>query len=105
VTNTSARAGSTVVQVYVRDLASSLERPDKQLAAFAKVHADAGQTQRVQLTLDMRSLAYFDDTQQAWIAEAGEFELLVGQSSADLPLRARFALAAPWREATGPARP
>jgi beta-glucosidase len=101
VKNTSARAGSTVVQVYVRDLAASLERPDKELKAFAKVHLDAGQAQAVQLTLDMRALAYFDDAPQAWIAEAGEFELLVGQSSADLPLRTRFTLAAPWREATG----
>jgi beta-glucosidase len=101
VKNTSTRAGSTVVQAYVRDLVSSLERPDKELKAFAKVHLDAGQAQTVQLTLDMRSLAYFDDAQQAWIAEAGEFELLVGQSSADLPLRARFALAGPWRESTG----
>jgi beta-glucosidase len=98
VKNTSARAGSTVVQVYVRDLAASLERPDKELKAFAKVYLDAGQAQAVQLTLDMRSLAYFDDAQQAWVAEAGDFELLVGQSSADLPLRTRFALAAPWRE-------
>ncbi|HEX3476527.1 MAG TPA: glycoside hydrolase family 3 C-terminal domain-containing protein [Kofleriaceae bacterium] len=101
VNNTSARAGSTVVQVYVRDRAASLERPDKELKAFAKVHLDAGQTQAVQLSLDMRALAYFDDAQQAWVAEAGEFELLVGQSSADLPLRTRFTLSAPWREATG----
>jgi beta-glucosidase len=100
VNNTSARAGSTVVQVYVRDLVASVERPDQELKAFAKVHLDAGQAGTVQLALDMRSLAYFDDAQRAWIAEAGEFELLVGQSSADLPLRARFALAAPWREAT-----
>ena len=100
VANTGSRAGSTVVQVYVRDLSSSLERPDKELKAFAKVHLAAGQATTVELTLDMRSLAYFDDAQQAWVAEAGEFELLVGQSSADLPLRARFALAAPWREAT-----
>ena len=100
VKNTSARAGSTVVQAYVRDLAASLERPDKELQAFAKVTLDAGQTQAVPLTLDMRSLAYFDDAQEAWVAEAGEFELLVGQSSADLPLRTRFALAAPWTEST-----
>jgi beta-glucosidase len=84
--------------VYVRDLEASLERPDKELKAFAKVHLDAGQVQAVQLTLDMRSLAYFDDAHKAWVAEPGEFELLVGQSSADLPLRTRFVLAAPWRD-------
>jgi beta-glucosidase len=98
VKNTSTRAGSTVVQAYVRDLVASLERPDKELKAFAKVHLDAGQARTVQLTLDMRSLAYFDDAQEAWVAEAGDFELLVGQSSADLPLRARFALTALWKE-------
>ena len=100
VKNLAARAGSTVVQAYVRDPAASLDRPDKELKAFAKVYLEAGQAQTVQLTLDMRSLAYFDDAQQAWVAEAGEFEVLVGQSSADLPLRARFALAAPWSEPT-----
>jgi beta-glucosidase len=103
VANTSARAGSTVVQVYVRDLESSVERPAKQLAAFGKVHLAAGQSQTVQLTLDMRSLAFFDEAEAAWVAEPGEFELLVGQSSADLPLRARFALTAAWREPTRPA--
>jgi beta-glucosidase len=102
VNNTSARAGSTVVQAYVRDLAASMERPDKELKAFAKVYLDAGQTQTVQLTLDMRSLAYFDDAQQAWVAEAGDFELLVGFSSADLALATRFALIAPWTEAARP---
>jgi beta-glucosidase len=101
VKNTSARAGSTVIQVYVKDLAASLERPAKELKAFAKVYLAAGQAQAVQLTLDMRSLAYYDDALDAWVAEAGEFELLVGQSSADLPLRTRFALAAPWREPIG----
>ena len=100
VKNTGSRAGSTVVQVYVRDLEASLERPDKELKAFAKVHLDAGQAREVRLTLDMRSLAYFDDGLRAWVAEPGEFELLVGESSADLPLRLRFALAAPWREAS-----
>jgi beta-glucosidase len=100
VKNPSSRAGSTVVQVYVRDREAQLERPEKELKAFAKVHLDAGQAQTVQLTLDMRALAYFDDAQGAWVAEPGEFELLVGQSSADLPLRARFALAAPWHEST-----
>ncbi|HEY0476959.1 MAG TPA: glycoside hydrolase family 3 C-terminal domain-containing protein [Kofleriaceae bacterium] len=101
VKNISARAGSTVVQLYVRDPVASVERPDKELKAFAKVYLDAGQSQAVQLVLDMRALAYFDDAQEAWVAEAGDFELLVGQSSADLPLRAQFALAAPWREPTG----
>jgi beta-glucosidase len=102
VKNIGSRAGSTVVQAYVRDLESSLERPDKELKAFAKVHLDAGQATTVKLALDMRSLAYFDDVEQAWVAEAGEFEVLVGESSADLPLRVRFTLVAPWRATASP---
>jgi beta-glucosidase len=102
VENSGARAGSTVVQVYVRDLSASVERPEKELKAFAKVHLEAGRAARVRLSLDMRSLAFFEERQQAWVAEPGEFELLVGQSSADLPLHARFTLVEGWREPAGP---
>jgi beta-glucosidase len=102
VENTGARAGSTVVQAYVRDLAASVARPEKELKAFAKVHVEAGRTATVRLSLDMRSLAFFDDRDQAWTAEPGEFEVLVGQSSADLPLRTRFTLTEGWREPAGP---
>jgi beta-glucosidase len=49
----------------------------------------------------MRALAFFDEHAQAWVAEPGEFELLVGQSSADLPLRLRFTLSDQWREGVG----
>jgi beta-glucosidase len=102
VENTGPRAGSTVVQAYVRDLEASEERPVKELKGFAKVHLEAGRSTTVRLALDMRSLAWFDDRQQAWCAEPGEFELLVGQSSADLPLSARFTLLEGWREPVGP---
>ena len=102
VANTGRRAGSTVIQAYVRDLDASVERPSKELKGFAKVRLQAGRRTRVTLALDMRSLAYFDDRQSAWCAEPGEFELLVGQSSVDLPLRSRFVLVEGWREPAGP---
>ena len=102
VENIGSRAGSTVVQAYVRDLEASVERPAKQLAGFAKVRLDPGRRATVRLSLDMRALAFFDDREGAWRAEAGEFELLVGQSSADLPLRASFLLGEDWREPAGP---
>jgi beta-glucosidase len=101
VENVGARAGSTVVQAYVRAPTSSVERPAKRLEAFAKVHLEPGRAERVALSLGMRALAFFDERGGAWVAEAGEFELLVGESSADLPLRARFTLSGPWREAVG----
>jgi beta-glucosidase len=98
VRNTGDRAGQTVVQLYVRDPEARLERPDKELKGFAKVSLQPNETQNVTLTLDMRSLAYFDDTRAAWVAGAGDFDLLLGTSSVDLPHTARIRLAREWTE-------
>jgi beta-glucosidase len=56
--------------------------------------------QDVTLTLDIRALAYYDDTREAWVADAGDFDLLVGTSSADLPRTARVRLTREWTQAT-----
>ncbi|TSA87561.1 beta-glucosidase [Deinococcus detaillensis] len=96
VRNTGERSGQTVVQLYLRDVAASLERPSKELKGFAKVSLPAGESQTVTLKLDMRSLAYFDDTQNAWVAEAGDFEILLGQSSAELPIKLKLKLSKDW---------
>ena len=96
VTNTGTRAGQEVVQLYVRDPRSTLARPEKELKGFAKVALSPGETRAVSLTLDMRALAYYDDARAAWVAEAGEFEALVGASSADIRGRAAFVLGADW---------
>ena len=97
VQNSGARAGQEVVQLYVRDLESSLMRPEKELKAFAKVSLEPGQTKTVTLTLNRESLAYYDDGEQQWVAEAGEFEVLVGRSSRDIRASARFTLQATSR--------
>ena len=86
VTNTGQRPGTEVVQLYVRDVESSVWRPDKELAAFAKVRLDAGASTRVNLDCDPRAFAVFDTCAGAWRVEPGEFELLVGASSTDLRL-------------------
>lgn len=96
VRNTGERAGQTVVQLYIRDVEARLERPDKELKGFAKVSLQAGETRAVTLELETRSLAYFDDTQNAWVAEAGDFEILLGQSSADLPVALKLKLSRDW---------
>jgi beta-glucosidase len=96
VTNTGARAGQEVVQLYVRDVRCRLARPPKELKGFAKVSLQPGETRAVSLTLDMRALAYFDDARAAWVADAGEFEALVGSSARDIHARASFELAAGW---------
>ena len=101
VTNTGSRAGQTVVQLYVHDPESLLERPEKELKAFGKVTLQAGETQQVTLQLDMRSLAYFDPARRAWVADPGDFVLRVGQSSVDLPQTVTVRLAAEWVEGVG----
>ena len=93
VTNTSPRAGQEVVQLYVHDIQASVSRPNKELKAFTKIHLEPGETKTVTLRLDPRDLAYWDDLQHAWVAEAGEFEVLVGSSSQDIRSRASFVLA------------
>ena len=96
VTNSGPRAGQEVVQLYVRDPRATLARPEKELKGFAKVALEPGETQTVSLSLDMRALAFYDDARAAWVAEAGEFEVLVGASSANIRAHARFTLAADW---------
>jgi len=92
--NVGDRAGAEVVQLYVRDVESSLVRPEKELKAFAKVWLDAGGTQTITMVLDRSSLAYYDDLTQEWVAEAGRFEILMGSSSADVRATATFTLSA-----------
>ncbi len=83
VTNSGQRAGSDVVQVYVRDVESSVPRPDKELKGFAKVRLEPGQSERVRIRLDRRSFAVWDVTAHDWLVEAGRFEVVVARSSAD----------------------
>ena len=94
VTNTGQRAGKEVVQVYVRDITSRLHRPNKELKAFAKVYLEPGESKTVTLTLARDALAYYDDLVHAWVAEAGEFEVLVGSSSQEIRATATFTLTA-----------
>jgi len=93
VTNTGERAGSEVVQVYVRDVESTVYRPAKELRAFAKLHLEAGEARKVTVRLDRRAFAVWDVASHSWLVEAGEFEVLVGSSSVDIRLRKVIAVA------------
>lgn len=86
VTNTGRVKGKEVVQVYVTDKESSLARPPKELKAFAKVDLQPGESKTVTFTLDFRSFAFYDPHKAKWVAEAGDFEILVGSSSRDIRL-------------------
>jgi beta-glucosidase len=92
VKNTGQAAGREVVQLYVADPQSALPRPPKELKAFAKVALKPGQSKTVAFTLDERALSYYHPVKKGWVAEAGEFEVLVGSSSRDIRLKAKFVL-------------
>ncbi|QYZ68717.1 beta-glucosidase [Neotabrizicola shimadae] len=88
VTNTGARAGSTVVQLYLRPAKAPVDRPDRELKAFAKLHLAAGEAREVTLTLPPRAFAYYDVAQGDWAIAPGAYTLAAGFSSADLALTA-----------------
>jgi beta-glucosidase len=92
ISNTGQRAGQEVVQLYVRDPQARLSRPPQELKGFAKVALEPGESSTVTFTLDQRALAYWDDAQHAWVAEAGEFEIAIGSSSRDIHALASFRL-------------
>ncbi len=87
VTNTGPMAGQEVVQVYVRDIKASVRRPPKELKGFAKVSLQPGETQTVSIALDFRAFAFYHVKHHDWVAEDGEFEILIGASSADIRCR------------------
>ncbi|MGD9143727.1 MAG: glycoside hydrolase family 3 C-terminal domain-containing protein, partial [Dehalococcoidia bacterium] len=92
VANTGSRAGKEVVQLYIRDIRSSLPRPDKELKGFEKVSLEPGETATVEFEIGNRDLSYYDPDIRDWVAEAGEFEVLAGRSSRDIRCKASFTL-------------
>jgi beta-glucosidase len=91
--NTGGREGAEVAQVYVQDLQSALPRPLKELKGFKKVSLKPGVKQTVSIPLDRSAFAYYDPEKKGWVAEAGEFKILVGSSSRDIRLEGNFRLA------------
>ena len=86
VKNTGTRAGQEVVQLYVRERSPRVRRPGKELRAFAKVELAPGEEKTVELELGRRDFAFWDVRTRDWAVQSGEFDVLVGGSSRDLPL-------------------
>jgi beta-glucosidase len=87
VRNTGNRAGAEVVQLYVRERAPRLRRPDKELRAFAKPRLEPGEEREVSFRLEPRDFASYDARVGAWRTDSGEFDFLVGASSRDIRLQ------------------
>jgi beta-glucosidase len=93
VKNTGTREGADVAQVYVGDSHTKVPRPAKELKGFVKVSLRPGETKKVSVILDDRSLSYYDVNAKQWRAEPGVFDVLVGRSSAEIELRGKITLA------------
>jgi beta-glucosidase len=90
--NSGNKTGKEVAQLYIRDVKSSLPRPPKELKGFQKVELKPGQKATLIFELGEEALSFYDPKHKGWIAEPGEFEVLVGSSSRDIRVKGRFQL-------------
>lgn len=87
ITNTGARAGEEIVQLYIHDMVSSVWKAEKELKGFQKVLLQPGESRRLIFSLGQRDFAHYDVATKDWVVEGGAFDLLVGASSRDIRLR------------------
>jgi beta-glucosidase len=87
VKNTGKVKGKEIVQLYVRDVESKVNRPEKELKGFEKIELAPGEEKTVTFKLDKRSFAYYNTEIRDWYVESGEFEILVGKSSKEIELK------------------
>jgi beta-glucosidase len=92
VRNSGSRAGAEVVELYVRDVKSSEDRPVKELKGFRRVTLNPGEAQDVSFTLDKSALSFYSAAKDDWVAEPGAFQVWIGASSRDIRLKGTFEL-------------
>ena len=92
VKNTGSKRGAETVQLYIKDKKSSVDRPVKELKGFEKITLKPGETQTVKFTLKSDALSFYSIEKHGWVAEPGEFEVLIGPSSQDIRSTTKFTL-------------
>lgn len=91
ITNTGEYDGEEIVQLYLRDIVGSIARPVKDLKDFKKIALKAGESKTIKFTIDIKKLSFYNQQLQ-WVAEPGEFEVMIGASSRDIRLQVKFEL-------------
>ena len=91
VTNSGSVTGKEVVQLYVGDEEASVRRPEKELKGFRKLELAPGESRQVRFELSKRDFSFYSTHLGHWLAESGNFEILVGSSSRDIRLRQHVA--------------
>jgi beta-glucosidase len=92
VTNTGARAGASVAEVFVGNQRAPVPMPAKELKGFAKTNLGPGETKSVTVKLDRRAFSYYDVGKHQWTLPAGEFDVFVARSAADIELQGKAIL-------------
>ena len=101
VKNTGSVSGKEVAQVYINAPAGRLEKPTKELKAFAKTRElKPGESQTLNMVINVRELASFDEAGSQWLAEAGTYNVLIGANVADIRATTQFKLAKEYTEKT-----
>jgi beta-glucosidase len=81
ISNKSNISGKEIVQLYVKDVKSSVERPLKELKDFRKVDLKSGENKTIYFTLTGRDFSFWDEESSSWKIELGNFEIMIGSSS------------------------
>jgi len=89
--NAGKVAGEEVVQLYLKDKFGSVVRPVLELRDFQKIKLNAGESKTIEFTIDKEKLSFYNDKLE-FIAEPGDFEVMIGASSADIKLKSNFEL-------------
>ena len=105
VTNAGNRPGTEVVQVYLRDQTGLVERPRRELAAFAKVALAPGQSKRVTIGVPKAAFGVWDVSSQAWQVPTGHYELEVARNSAEIVAALPITVAGTFAEKLTPVPP
>jgi beta-glucosidase len=87
ITNTGARAGTEIVQLYIHEVSPSVVKADKELKGFQKVLLQPDESSSLTFTLNRRDFAFYHVETGDWVVAGGEYELLIGASSRDIRLR------------------
>jgi beta-glucosidase len=91
--NTGKVVGEEIIQVYIKDKICSVDRPEKELKAFAKVKLEPGQSRNIPIILNNEeAYSFYDIQSKKFVFEKGDFEFLIGSSSKDIRLKGNLSL-------------
>jgi len=91
ISNTGKVAGEELVQLYLRDMVGSVVRPIIELKDFQKIKLNSGETKTIKFFINKEKLSFYNN-ELDWVAEPGDFEVMIGSSSADIRLKSDFEL-------------